>query len=464
MSKVSAPEKAAASKTKKSREKKAAAGQDAKIASKGLAENSAKPAEPDVRHTAKKPQKITPANLKKLALEYHSNPTPGKIAITVSKPLDNYSDFSLAYTPGVAAPCLEIEKNQENAYKYTNKGNLVGVITNGTAVLGLGDIGALASKPVMEGKAMLFKRFAGIDVFDIELKAQRPEKFIETVLSIADTFGAINIEDVAAPACFPIEERLREQLSIPVMHDDQTGTAVVVCAALHNALEIQNKRTCDIRIVCIGAGAAGVGVLRVARQFFGFGSEQLQLVDRHGLITYDRINLPSYKLAFASKADSGSTAADVIRGADVLIGVSGKGSITPAMVKSMGVRPIIMALANPDPEIMPDEVHAVRDDAIVATGRSDFANQVNNSVGFPYLFRGALDAHAKKFTPAMTSAAIRAIAGMARQPVYPELRQIYNNEDLIFGPGYILPKQSDKRLLETVSPAVQAAYREEDLT
>ena len=403
------------------------------------------------------------AKLAQDALNYHEFPKPGKISIQVSKPFLRSEHFSLAYTPGVAEPCRRIALNPQDAYKYTNKGNLVGIISNGTAVLGIGNIGALASKPVMEGKAMLFKMFADIDVFDIEVAASRPEKFIETVFAIAPSFGAINLEDIAAPDCFVIEERLREELSIPVMHDDQTGTGVVVCAALHNALEIQHKRPADIKLVCVGAGAAGIGVLRTIHMFFGLAGEQVHLVDREGLVTYDRNNLPSYKLPFASKGDRGDSLKDVIRGADVLVCVAQKDLISGAMVGTMAARPIIMALANPDPEILPEEVHSVRDDAIIATGRSDYPNQVNNSIGFPYLFRGALDAHAKKFTPAMLAVAIRSIASLARESAPPELKKLYPHEIMSFSRDYIMPKQNDPRLFKQVSKDVRGAYVEADI-
>ena len=409
-------------------------------------------------------KRLSMAELKRLSLRYHSKPQPGKIEVVPTKRVKDSSDLSLAYSPGVAVPCVEITKNPEDAYKYTRKGNLVGIITNGSAVLGLGNIGHLAAKPVMEGKAMLFKLFADIDVFDIELNIQRPEKFIETVMSLSDSFGAINLEDIAAPDCFQIEERLSEQLNIPVLHDDQTGTAVVTCAALRNAIDIQEKKTCDIKIVCIGAGAAGIGILKLAREYFGFALEQIHLVDQQGLVTVDRQQMPTYKLPYAKPVTKDISLRETMRGADVVIGVSAKGVITGKMVESLAARPIIFAMANPDPEISPEEVQKVRSDAIIATGRSDYPNQVNNSICFPYLFRGALDAKAKKFTPAMFSSAVTTIADLARAEASPSLRKMYKNESLSFGPDYILPKQNDKRLLKIIAPAITKAYKDSDLT
>lgn len=402
------------------------------------------------------------ADLAAKALRYHEHPRPGKIEVACAKPMRGAADLSLAYTPGVAAPCLAISRDPEAAYRYTGKGNLVGIISNGTAVLGLGNIGPLASKPVMEGKAMLFKKFAGIDVFDIELSIERPEKFIETVLALADTFGAINLEDIAAPACFQIQDRLAEQLAIPIMHDDQSGTAVVACAAIENALRIQNKKVGDVKLVCVGAGAAGIGILRLARAYFGLALEQIHLVDSKGLVTVDRVDLPVHKLPYAKPPARDVSLAEAVRGADVLIGVSGKGTVTPAMVAGMAARPVIMAMANPDPEILPAAVRAVRDDAVVATGRSDLPNQVNNSVCFPYLFRGALDARASRFTHAMFAAAVAALARLAEEAPPPELRKMYRKEAMEFGPEYILPKQDDMRLRERMVPPIRDAWTAAD--
>lgn len=409
--------------------------------------------------------RLSAKQLKVQALAYHKKPRPGKMEVVPTKSVRNAKDLSLAYSPGVAAPCLEIKRDPEQAYCYTGKGNLVGVITNGSAVLGLGGIGPLAAKPVMEGKAMLFKIFANVDVFDIELNTKRPEKFIETVMTLSETFGAINLEDIAAPECFQIEERLRQQLNIPVLHDDQSGTAVVACAALHNAMEIQGKTKSEVKVVCIGAGAAGIGILRLCREFFGFSLEQLHLVDSRGLVTVDCPVMSTYKLPYAKPITKKKALRDVMRGADIVIGVAGKNLISEAMVASLAPNPIIFAMANPDPEINPDKVHAVRKDVVIATGRSDYPNQVNNSVCFPYLFRGALDARAKKFTPAMLHAAVQAIAELARMPVPNAIKKAYPNEvtTLKFGPNYILPKQNDKRLLKKIAPAVQNAYRESDV-
>lgn len=399
--------------------------------------------------------------LTRRALEYHSKPRPGKIEVVPTKPVKDATDLSLAYSPGVAIPCIEIENDPEKANVYTNKGNLVGIITNGSAVLGLGNIGALASKPVMEGKAMLFKLFADVDVFDIEVNTDKIESFIETVTTISDTFGAINLEDIAAPDCFTIEEVLRARLNIPVLHDDQSGTAVVAVAALVNAMEIQNKKPCDVRIVCVGAGAAGIGILRLCREHFGFGLNQIHLFDSKGLVTTDRPDLSTYKLPYAEAPTKDDSLAQVIKGADILIGVSRKNLFTQSMISSMAPNPIILAMANPDPEIWPEKVHAVRSDAIIATGRSDYPNQVNNSVCFPYLFRGALDARAKKFTPPMLYAAVDGLAKLAREPVPSVVKRTNGNRSMKFGPNYILPKQNDPRLLGRIAPAVMKAYKEE---
>ena len=425
-----------------------------------------KPAARKAAKAARKPAKsgrLTAKQLSDMALSYHSKPNPGKISVVPTKPVDGVHDLSLAYSPGVAAPCLEIQKDPELAYKYTNKGNLVGIISNGSAVLGLGNIGSLASKPVMEGKAMLFKLFAGIDVFDIELSCDSPEKIIETTMLMADSFGAINLEDIAAPACFQILERLTENLSIPVLHDDQSGTAVVTCSALRNALDIQKKKPCNIKIVCVGAGAAGIGILKMMRSYFGFALEQIHLLDSHGLVTVDRTELPIYKLPFAKPATMNPCLEEVLHGADVFIGVSKSNILTKRMLLSMAPRPIIMAMANPDPEILPEEVEAARSDAIVATGRGDYPNQVNNSVCFPYLFRGALDARARKFTPKMFEAAIDSIADIARQPVPKALSKMYPDEDMVYGANYILPKQNDPRLLKEIAPRIAKAYNEKDI-
>ena len=407
-------------------------------------------------------KRMSSAELQRRALAYHEKPRPGKIEISVTKPVKGPDDLTLAYSPGVAAPCMKIHQDAQDAYRYTGKGNLVGIVTNGTAVLGLGNIGPLAAKPVMEGKAMLFKKFAGIDVFDIEVSTESPERFIECVAAISNGFGAINLEDIAAPECFLIEHRLSEQLDIPVMHDDQTGTGVVSCAALANALEIQGKRAEDVRIVCVGAGAAGIGVLSMITSYFSISPYQVTLIDSRGVVTCDRASIPNFKMPFARQPVSEfSDPLDIYRGADVLIGVSGAGTVSAEAVRVMAANPIVLALSNPTPEITPEEVAAVRDDAIVGTGRSDYPNQVNNSLCYPYMFRGALDARARKFTRQMYAAAIRSIADLAREPVPAKVRRLYPQERMSFGREYIMPKQDDERMLERVSAAVAAAYQPE---
>ncbi|MCH9705278.1 MAG: malate dehydrogenase [Proteobacteria bacterium] len=400
-----------------------------------------------------------PSTLSERALRYHSHPKPGKLETGITKPAGNADDLSLAYSPGVASPCLEIEKDPELAYQYTGKGNLVGVISNGTAVLGLGDIGALASKPVMEGKAMLFKRFAGVDAYDIEINAPSPEVFIETVANIAPTFGAINLEDIRAPECFFIEHRLRRRLDIPIMHDDQHGTAVVTCAALLNALELQNKKPENIRVLVLGAGAAAVAITRLAMNIFGLKKRQILMFDSKGLLTTERCStLESYKMSFVRDTRIKSLES-AVRSSDVIIGVSRGDLIKPEWLKKMRDRPIIMAMANPIPEIMPAVAKAVRDDVIIATGRSDLPNQVNNSVCFPYLFRAALDIRAKKFNSLMFKGAVESIAALAREPVPAEVLEASGvaGQASEFGPDYILPKQFDPRLRERVVPAIIAA-------
>jgi malate dehydrogenase (oxaloacetate-decarboxylating)(NADP+) len=391
------------------------------------------------------------------ALDYHQFPKPGKISVESSKPCATALDLALAYTPGVAEPVREIHRDPENAYRYTSKGNLVAVITDGTAVLGLGNVGALAGKPVMEGKGVLFKRFAGIDVFDIEVEAPSVQAFIDTVVNISPTFGGINLEDIAAPHCFEIEKALRERLDIPVFHDDQHGTAVIICAGLINALELQGKRLADARIVCLGAGAAGLASMRLLIAM-GASAENILLVDSKGVIHSGRTDLNVYKQEFARSTEK-RTLADAMAGADVFIGVSGANLVSGDMVKSMAAKPVIFALANPDPEILPAAAHAARSDLIMATGRSDFPNQVNNVLGFPFIFRGALDARAKEITRDMLIAAVKALAELAREPVPAEVLQAYNVSALSFGPEYILPKPFDPRLIERIPPRVAAAVK-----
>ncbi|KTD52503.1 NADP-dependent malic enzyme [Legionella quinlivanii] len=395
--------------------------------------------------------------LKQRALEYHEFPTPGKLGVYVTKPTNSQEDLSLAYTPGVAEPVLAIAEDPENAFRYTAKGNLIAVMTNGTAVLGLGDVGALASKPVMEGKAVLFKRFADIDVFDIEIDAENPQAFIATAKRIAPTFGGINLEDIKAPECFEIEQALVEQLSIPVFHDDQHGTAIVVAAALLNALELQNKKLADARIVCIGAGAAGIASMRLLVAL-GANKENMTLLDTKGVIHTGRDDLNAYKFAFARTTEA-RTLADALVDADVFIGVAKPDLLSGNLLNLMAPKPVIFALSNPIPEILPEVAHAIRDDIIIATGRSDYPNQVNNVLCFPYIFRGALDVRATCINQAMQVAAVEAIRKLVHEPVpqvvkdnYPGLDQCWE-----FGPHYIIPKPIDPRLKEQVSTAVAKA-------
>ena len=397
------------------------------------------------------------SDLKTRALHYHQFPKPGKLSVESSKPCATQADLSLAYTPGVAEPVREINRDPENAYKYTNKGNLVAVITDGTAVLGLGNMGALASKPVMEGKAVLFKRFADIDVFDIEITAPSVEAFIETVVNIAPTFGGINLEDIAAPHCFRIEKELRERLDIPVFHDDQHGTAVIVGAALLNALAIQGKHLAEARIVFLGAGAAGCACARLLKVM---GAKHLVMVDKSGVLKTSRPDLHDMNRDLATSRDL-NTLAGAMVDADVFIGVSAANALAPELLKVMAAKPVVFALANPDPEILPSLAHAVRDDILMATGRSDFPNQVNNALCFPYLFRGALDARAKQITTAMQVAAAEALAEIAREPVPQEVLDAYQLTELEFGKEYIIPKPFDPRLMERVSGRVADAARAE---
>ncbi|MCU7940503.1 MAG: malate dehydrogenase [gamma proteobacterium symbiont of Bathyaustriella thionipta] len=394
-------------------------------------------------------------NLHEKALNYHSLPFPGKISVVPSKPCEQQDELSLAYTPGVAEPVREIARNPELAYEYTSKGNLVAVITDGTAVLGLGNVGALAGKPVMEGKGVLFKKFAGIDVFDLEVTADTQESFIETVVNIAPTFGGINLEDIAAPHCFEVEKELKARLDIPVFHDDQHGTAIIIAAGLSNALEIQGKSLDDIKIVCIGAGSAGIASMRLLVAL-GVKKHQINLIDRKGVVHTGRNDLNSYKGEFATETND-RTLADAMQAADVLIGVSGSNLVMPEMIASMAEKPIVFALSNPDPEIAPDVARAVRDDLIMATGRSDYPNQVNNVLGFPFIFRGALDVRASTINTAMEVAAVKALAELTKLPVPDEVLQAYDMDSLTFGSDYIIPKPFDPRLISTIPPAVAQA-------
>lgn len=398
-------------------------------------------------------------SLRSEALAYHRYPCAGKIETVPTKPFDTPADLSLAYSPGVAFPCLEIAENADDAYLYTGRGNLVAVISNGTAVLGLGNIGAAAAKPVMEGKALLFKIFAGIDAYDIEIDETDPQKFISTVRSLSVTFGGINLEDIKAPECFEIEQGLAGSCGIPVMHDDQHGTAVIVGAALINALLVQHKDIDSVRVVVNGAGAAAIACTKLLCAL-GVLHRNVIMCDSKGVIRKERNGLSPQKAEFATDMDGMYTLADAVRGADVFLGLSVADVLSPEMLASMAVRPVVFALANPDPEIARDKALAVRSDLIYATGRSDYPNQINNVLGFPYIFRGALDCRASVINEPMKIAAARAIAALAREKVCREVRELYPGENLVFGRDYILPKPFDTRLLSVVSPAVvDAAMR-----
>ncbi|MCI6989064.1 MAG: malate dehydrogenase [Campylobacter sp.] len=387
---------------------------------------------------------------KQEALDYHIG---GKTGIEVTKRCESVEDLSLAYSPGVAEPCKEISLDSSLAYKYTNKANLVAVISNGTAVLGLGNIGASASKPVMEGKSVLFKKFAGIDAFDIEINEKDPDNMVEICKAISPTFGGINLEDIKAPECFYIEKRLKEETDIPIMHDDQHGTAIITTAGLLNALKINGKKPEDLKVVVSGSGAAGIAC---AKMYRSLGVKQILMVDSKGVIHSKRENLTPEKKEFAIETDA-RMLDDAIKGADMFLGLSKGGILTKGMVKSMAKDPIIFALANPVPEIYPEDVKAVRDDAMVGTGRSDYPNQVNNVLGFPYIFRGALDVHARYITENMKMAAAIALAELAREEITDEVKRIVGNENIKFGRDYIIPNPFDKRVLFAVAPAVAKA-------
>ncbi len=401
--------------------------------------------------------KLKQADLKKQALDYHRLPKPGKLEVVSSKPCATQADLSLAYTPGVAQPVLEIAKNPAKAYDYTNKGNLIAVITDGTAILGLGNRGPLAAKPVMEGKGVLFKQFADIDVYDIEVNAKTPQEFIKVVEAIAPTFGGINLEDIAAPHCFEIEAALKKKLDIPVFHDDQHGTAVIICAGLINALHVQGKTLDTAKIVCLGAGAAGIASMNLLVAM-GAQKRNILLVDSKGVVHKGRTDLNGFKKAYARQTKL-RTLEEAMAGADVFVGVSGANLVSPAMVKSMADKPVVFALANPNPEILPEKARAARSDLVMATGRSDFPNQVNNVLGFPFIFRGALDARAKEITQPMLIAAVHALAELAREPVPTSVLKAYKLKKLKFGPDYILPKPFDPRLRERVPQAVAKAAK-----
>lgn len=394
-------------------------------------------------------------DLKQAALDYHANPKPGKISVELTTPANSARDLSLAYSPGVAEPVKAIAEDPENAYKYTAKGNMVAVITDGTAILGLGDLGPLASKPVMEGKSLLFKRFAGVDSIDIEVESESPQAFIDTVRRIANTFGGINLEDIKAPECFEIERTLIEQCDIPVFHDDQHGTAIVTVAGVLNALEIQGKKIEEAKMAVLGAGAAAISCAKLLI-LAGMNPQNIFMCDRKGVIHSGRDDLNQYKQAFAVDTDKRSVD-DAIEGADIFLGLSGPNMVTGEQIKTMADNAIVFACANPVPEIMPEIVKEVRPDAIMATGRSDFPNQVNNVLGFPFIFRGALDVRAKRINEEMKLAAAKALADLAKEPVTQEVLDAYKLDSLEFGKDYIIPKATDSRLLGIVSTAVAQA-------
>ena len=402
------------------------------------------------------PNDPSSADLRRAALDYHEFPTPGKLAIAATKSLTNQRDLALAYSPGVAAACEEIVADPANAFRYTARGNLVAVVTNGTAVLGLGDIGALAAKPVMEGKAVLFKKFAGIDVFDLELDEKNLDKLVDIIAALEPTFGGINLEDIKAPDCFYVERRLRERLQIPVFHDDQHGTAIVVGAALLNGLKVVGKAIGEVKLVCSGAGAAALACLNLLLQL-GLRREQIWVCDLAGVVWRGRTELMDPDKAGFAQDTPARTLAEVIAGADIFLGLSAGGVLKPEMVAQMAARPLIFALANPTPEILPEQVRAVRDDAVMATGRSDYPNQVNNVLCFPYIFRGALDCGATTITEAMKLAAVHAIAELAQAEQSEVVAAAYAGATLSFGPEYLIPKPFDPRLMMRIAPAVAVA-------
>ncbi|MCW8348163.1 malate dehydrogenase [Vibrio sp. ZSDZ65] len=389
------------------------------------------------------------------ALDYHAYPTPGKIEIALTTPADSAKDLALAYSPGVAEPVREIAQNAENVYKYTAKGNMVAVISNGTAILGLGNLGPLASKPVMEGKALLFKRFAGLDSIDIEVKHRTIDEFVDTVANISDTFGGINLEDIKAPDCFEIERRLIERCDVPVFHDDQHGTAIVTAAGMLNAIELQGKELSEATIVCLGAGAAATACMELLIKC-GAMREKIYMLDRKGVIHTRREGLNEYKQMFANNTDK-RTLEDVIEGADLFLGVSGPDLLPAEALKLMAEKPVVFACSNPDPEIKPELAHEVRDDLIMGTGRSDYPNQVNNVLCFPFIFRGALDVRASEINDAMKLAAVEAIRQIAKEPVPQDVLDAAGVSALSFSKDYIIPKPMDPRLLPRVARAVAVA-------
>ncbi len=394
-------------------------------------------------------------DFKQQALDYHSQPKPGKISVELTTSAESQNDLALAYSPGVAEPVLAISENPEAAYDYTIKGNLVAVISNGTAILGLGNLGPLASKPVMEGKALLFKRFAGVDAIDIEVDTEEPKEFIDTVVRIADTFGGINLEDIKAPECFEIENELIDRCNVPVFHDDQHGTAIVTAAGLLNALEIAGKNLETAKIVCLGAGSAAIACMRLLMRL-GAKNQNVIMIDRLGVIFKGREGVTEIKSQFAHETND-RTLADAMKGADVFVGLSGANLLDAETLKLMADNPIVFACSNPDPEIAPALAHATRSDLIMATGRSDFPNQVNNVLGFPFIFRGALDVRAKSINEEMKIAAVNAIRAIAKEPVTQEVLIACELDSLEFGPEYIIPKPMDGRLLTAVPAAVAQA-------
>ncbi|WP_038175956.1 MULTISPECIES: malic enzyme-like NAD(P)-binding protein [Vibrio] len=402
------------------------------------------------------PQQLSPEEqFRQQALDYHAYPTPGKISVELTTPAETARDLALAYSPGVAEPVREIAQNVDNVYKYTSKGNMVAVISNGTAILGLGNLGPMASKPVMEGKALLFKRFAGLDSIDIEVKHRTIEEFVDTVANIADTFGGINLEDIKAPDCFEIERQLIERCDVPVFHDDQHGTAIVTAAGMLNAIELQGKKLQDATIVCLGAGAAAVACMELLIKC-GAMREKIYMLDRKGVIHTRREDLNEYKQLFANNTDK-RTLEDVIEGADLFLGVSGPNLLPPEALKLMADKPIVFACSNPDPEIKPELARAVRQDLIMGTGRSDYPNQVNNVLCFPFIFRGALDVRASEINDEMKLAAVEAIRQLAKEEVPAEVLKAAGVSALSFGPDYIIPKPMDSRLLSRVAKAVAQA-------
>ncbi|OMO24986.1 malic enzyme-like NAD(P)-binding protein [Vibrio lentus] len=401
-------------------------------------------------------QELSPQErFRQQALDYHEFPIPGKIAVALTKPANSAEDLALAYSPGVAEPVREIAQNVDNVYKYTGKGNMVAVISNGTAILGLGNLGPIASKPVMEGKALLFKRFAGLDSIDIEVKHRTIDEFVDTVANIADTFGGINLEDIKAPDCFEIERRLIERCDVPVFHDDQHGTAIVTAAGMLNAIELQGKKLEESKIVCLGAGAAAVACMELLIKC-GAQREKIYMLDRKGVIHTRRDDLNEYKALFANNTDK-RTLEDVIEGADLFLGVSGPNLLPAEALTLMADKPVVFACSNPDPEIKPELAHEVRSDLIMGTGRSDYPNQVNNVLCFPFIFRGALDVRASEINDEMKLAAVKAIRELAKEEVPAEVLAAAGETALEFGTGYIIPKPMDPRLLPRVAKAVAEA-------